>query len=330
MTTQSNTHRPIPEYFKNFLEAFNNRNFAVLKGYLAQDPLLVNDLGIITVGDCCHTVLHQAAWGGDTEMVSFLLDHNADMYIQAIGKGLTYVTPGNALSLAAKSGQADAVKLLLSRGFEMGHIRTPMDDHPIGQSLFWGTHDITTILLDHLKDATHLFDYMLYPTAIIGGTDEHIEKMDAILAAAGLTPTVEQLSLCLLTCSDLGNPENMRPRAERLIARGADPNAIITSSLFEPPLQETMRIIDVAIAEGNIPFIRLLLQHGGDPTLPAPDGSIKTLAEKAGNNPKLLELLGSAGNLYQAFMLEKLQPAIDKIYTGGDKPLSLPKRKLQP
>lgn len=327
MTAQSSMQRPLPEYFKDFKEAFYNRNFAVLGGYLAQDPLLVNDLGIITVGDSHRAVLHQAAWGGDTEMVSFLLDHKADMYLQALGKGLTYTTPGNVVSLAASSGQVDVVKLLLSRGFEMGHIRTPIDDHPIGQALFCGAHDSTTILLDHLKDATQLFDYMLYPTAIIGGTDEHIEKMDAMLAAAGLIPTIEQLSLCLLVCSDLKNSENMRPRTESLLARGADPNAIITSSLFEPPLQETMRIIDVAIAEGNIRFIRLLLQHGGDPTLPAPDGTVKTLEEKAGNNAELLALLRTADKLRCAFTLGKIQPAIDKIYRGGDNPLPLPKMR---
>src|SRR4051794_33634993 len=60
------------------------------------------------------TPLHEAAWGGHTEVVKLLIEKGADMNI-----GSSYKAPHTPLQTAAEEGHYEVVELLLQRGADV-------------------------------------------------------------------------------------------------------------------------------------------------------------------------------------------------------------------
>lgn len=189
------------------------------------------------------TPLMLAAQAGDLSYLRKLLADGAD--IDAVNRD-----GSTALTWAAGAGQADAVALLLDAGaaYDLGEAG---DEHSPRYAAFVGGHQALHQELVRRERLTHemlgLWDAPKAPPI-------RIEKLRRLLDRGAIV-NGSDINGTALRWAASGELEP----AAFLLKRGADPNS--------QPGRVTARVspLEVAVARGNRPMVRLLLAHGADP-----------------------------------------------------------------
>jgi ankyrin repeat protein len=181
-----------------------------------------------------------------------------------------------ALLLAARNGQAEAVRALVEGGADINQVSASDQSSPIVIAICNGHYDVAKYLLDH-------------------GAKPNIATMDGLAALYAVIDT--QYAPFGWSANPITNQEKITylELLKALLERGADPNARLTRLLWFRPTSHNQMWIGSA---GSTPFWRaaqatdvaamhLLVEKGADPKIPSTEG-VTPLMVAAG--------LGWAGN----------------------------------
>ena len=207
-----------------------------------------------------NTALMWAVAGRHTDIVHRLIEHGADLDVST-AKGFTL------LMIAARNGDIEMARTLLAAGVDINAAGAD-GAHVLPYAIVIGQAEFARFLLEAGAD----------PNARVSG-------VTALHAATGhmMFWLAEWSQKHGAASRGRGLAESERiPLVEALLARGADPNARITSSaVFEEYLGYPRRgAFDTYTSgagcqggEESVPVMRLLLAAGADPTLTTDDGT---------------------------------------------------------
>lgn len=239
------------------------------------------------------------------------------------------------MQTALQNGKTAAAHALLDAGFNILHPSLDLDNKPsnfpLTHALETGNDDIALRMIDRLTDVTCLHKYDILAEAASAGLRGAVMEILKKAAQLGCPFDTNKVTRAAIYAANKGHTDIL----ETLLSMDADPNLFCTfndSVAGNIQMQETLLHNTIgsyqldAIKKERI--VRLMLQHGADPKIKTHDDMPRDAIEMAQQEfNHLLPLLSQAKHLRDAFFLAKIQPAIDKIYTGGDKPLPLPTRR---
>jgi ankyrin repeat protein len=229
------------------------------------------------------TPLQKAAAAGWIKVVTYLLDHGAEVNADR----------GGALYAAAKAGNRAMVELLLSRGADVNP-KENTGQAPLHVAVQNGFQAVVEVLLANKADVNAQNGSGVTPLFLAAGRDnlkivslllEHKADVNA-LAQAGATP--------LINAAHSGHPEIVK----LLLAAGANPNVETSSSEKNGPGQLPTSFygrtaLSFAAESGSPEMVRMLLAAKADPNGGKLDAPL--LCAIYNNNIETAELLLQAG-----------------------------------
>lgn len=233
------------------------------------------------------TALHCAAEVGDIEVISALLEKNAEVNAKTKDQYSPLITP---LHMAVLKGKSDAVKALLDAGADI-NANTPSGT-PLFLAAANGDNDMVKMLIKHGADV-HIKDRW-------GGTALHAqfkksssESVVETLLTSGIDVNAKgregdtPLHLAAMSRDNIGI-------VVKLIAHGADVNAVsengtpLLTLLTMPNRSRTFNIVSY----GLLDLTRLLLDKGANPNI----------QNKKKNTPLVAAALGGDIDIVKALL----------------------------
>ena len=226
--------------------------------------------------------LYWAASGGHESICRLLLDHE-----DATGPISNLADNQAAFNAAAEHGSLVIVRMIMRRREVNLNIKNQYDETPLQSAAKKGHTKMVKFLVDQgalLEDHSQ-GDQGLISAASAG----HFEVVKILCSEGKVSANVQdgQGRTALCYAAGLKDPTSHKETGEEmakfLLQKGADPNPVGKS---DGPLH-------VAALHGHVAMVRLLLEHGADPTIDAQGWCPLTNAIKY-NSPEVLPLLLAA------------------------------------
>lgn len=286
------------------------------------------------------TAVQCAVFKNDVRMIRLFSQYGVNFYkpVRQLLINDNMIAIGNAMRAALEGEKTAVANALLDAGFDIMHpdlhAGRKLFDFTLVHAIEKGNEEIALRMIDSLQEASYLHDYNIQAEAAESGLSRVIEKTLQKAKELGQPFDTHEISWAAICAVTRGHLKAF----DVLIEAGADPNLFCTiggSVIKDIEMVETLFHKAVMSPHLNTAqreyVVRALLQRGADPQIKSREDTPRNAIEMA--HPQfthLLPLLAQATSLREAFLLASVQPAIDKIYTGGDKPLPLPKRRVEP
>ncbi len=249
---------------------------ALIAGGADVNALLAPEAGseIYAGNDTGQTPLMLAARAGDAAVVAALLEAGADARVtvdtsvalagmadvlerqKQEGRAGNPYEGATALLFAARAGGAEATRLLLAAGAEVGRADAS-GETPLGCALAWGHRDVAVLLEEAGAQTERRSRYVL-----IGAVRAGDAQGVASLLAAGADPDArdrdpEQGSWPLIA---LATRTGQRAIVEALVGAGADVDAKVETRT--PPLDRSA--LQIAAEAGRVDLVDVLVRAGSE------------------------------------------------------------------
>lgn len=279
------------------------------------------------------SAIYAAVLNDDAKMLTLFHQYGANLYKPT--HFFQQKTVGNALTDAIINGKTAAADAILEIGFDILHPDLDLQMRPwyfpLHAAIQYDKLPYALRILETLQDAQCLHDFDILSTA---GKRGHLDVLAATISRArdlGNPFTVDELTHAARNTICEGGLAAF----EYLLRAGADPNRFFTIKNRQHDFTSGFTLMHYTIGSSledryADEFLYCLLKHGGDASIKTSGDPPMNSFEFAAQRGRNTSVLSKAKALLEEFLIARVQPAIDKIYTGGDKPLPLPTRRRMP
>lgn len=284
---------------KDVLIAVNRKQVDVLRTLLSQGAPTE------TTDEDGRTPLHYACMGGNIDIVTLLLDNNANIFAVTLGEA-------TAMTLAVVNGHSKIIDLLATRGLHPDHFGKDTHRHPLVHAMPMASDAMAQKLIS-LGASLDIIDTQKLPLIALAAQYNHTAIIQAALPLG-------HLDIALALAIEYHQVES----TALLLQEGADAN---TRAYLRPGNTVLQRMCVTQTNEDklekSIKIMRLLLEHGASPVISyAQNADSANETAKKSNNQHAQHMLEHAEYIRREFLERPKiaaalrQNAIDVAHTG--------------